>query len=112
MLEVLHHGVFGGAAVAGAGADLFPGSVEDLVYFLLGDVVGGELRVGEDGFELADQVGGGDDSALPKSRRSSMVPASTMETYMMALRGEYCIAILVAPVSSVASWDSSSCQEE
>ena len=27
----------------------------------LGDVVGGELRVGEDGFEVADEVGGGDD---------------------------------------------------
>ena len=29
--------------------------------WLLRDVVGGELRVGEDGFEVADEVGGGDD---------------------------------------------------
>src|SRR6266481_1642088 len=41
LLEVLHHGVLVGAAVAGSGADLLPGSVEDLVNFLLGDVVGG-----------------------------------------------------------------------
>ena len=41
-----------------------------------------------------------------------MVPASTMETYMMALRGEYCMAIFVAPVRRVSSWASSSCQEE
>jgi hypothetical protein len=39
----------------------FPGGVEDLVDAFLGDVVGGELLVGEDGFELADEVGGGDD---------------------------------------------------
>ncbi len=40
------------------------------------------------------------------------MPASTMETYMMALRGEYCMAILVAPVSMASSLASSSCQEE
>ena len=61
LLEVLHHGVFVGAAAAGAGADLFPAGVEDGVDGFLGDVVGGELRVGEDGFEVADEVGGGDD---------------------------------------------------
>ncbi len=60
-LKVLHHGEFGGAAVAGAGADLFPGGVEDLVDVFLRDVVGGELRVGEDGFEMADEIGGGDE---------------------------------------------------
>jgi hypothetical protein len=49
---------------------------------------------------------------LPSSRSTSTVPASTSETYMMALRGEYCMAILVAPVSIAASSASSSCQEE
>ena len=29
---------------------------------------------------------------LPISRSTSTVPASTMDTYMMALRGEYCMA--------------------
>ena len=40
--------------------------------------------------------------SLPRERRSSTVPASTIATYMMALRGEYCMAILVAP-SSIAA---------
>ena len=30
---------------------------------------------------------------LPRQRRNSTVPASTMETYMMALLGEYCMAM-------------------
>ncbi len=30
---------------------------------------------------------------LPSPRRNSTVPASTMETYMMALLGEYCMAM-------------------
>ena len=31
------------------------------------------------------------------------MPASTMETYMMALRGEYCMAIFSAPLSMASS---------
>jgi hypothetical protein len=34
---------------------------EDAVDLLLGGVVGGDLGFGEDGFELADEVGGADD---------------------------------------------------
>ena len=49
---------------------------------------------------------------LPMPRSTSTVPASTMETYMMALRGEYCMAMLVAPASRVSSSASSSCQLE
>ena len=41
--------------------DLLPASFEDGVELLLGFVVGGDLGFGEDGFELADEVGGGDD---------------------------------------------------
>src|SRR5205085_1773261 len=52
-LKKLHHGVFGGAAVAGAGADLFPGGVQNLVDVFLRDVVGRELSIGEDSFEVA-----------------------------------------------------------
>ena len=33
---------------------------------------------------------------LPIPRRNSTVPASTIETYMIALLGEYCMAILCA----------------
>ena len=50
--------------------------------------------------------------SLPMPRSSSTVPASTMETYMMALRGEYCMAIFVAPASMASSLCSSSCQDE
>ena len=31
---------------------------------------------------------------LPRERRNSTVPASTMETYMMSLLGEYCMAMV------------------
>ncbi len=41
-----------------------------------------------------------------------MVPASTIETYMMALRGLYCMAMVVWPSSMAASSRSSSCHEE
>jgi hypothetical protein len=50
--------------------------------------------------------------SLPRERRSSMVPASTSETYMMALRGEYCMAIFVCAGEDGFELDSSSCQEE
>ena len=36
---------------------------------LLRGVVGGDLRVGEDGFELADEVGGGDDLLADAAER-------------------------------------------
>ena len=103
--------MLGSAAAAGARADLFPGRVEDLVDGLLRDIMCRDLRIGKDGFEVADEVRRADD-LFAEVRRSSTVPASTIETYMMALRGEYCIAIFVAPVSRVWSCDSSSCQEE
>ena len=41
--------------------DLLPAFGEDAVDLFLGGVVGGDLGVGEDGFELADEVGGADD---------------------------------------------------
>ena len=47
--------------VAGAGADVLPGFGQDAVDFLLRGVVRGDLVVGEDGLELGDEVGGGDD---------------------------------------------------
>ena len=37
-------------------------------------------------------------TCLPMERTSSTVPASTMATYMMALRGEYCMAMVVGAV--------------
>src|ERR1035437_1818030 len=37
--------------------------------------------------------------SLPSPRRNSTVPASTIETYMMSLLGEYCIATVCAPES-------------
>ena len=46
---------------AGAAADLLPPGGEDLVDMLLRNVVGSQLRVGEDRLEVADQVGGADD---------------------------------------------------
>jgi hypothetical protein len=55
------HGEFVSGGGANQGAHLLPGFGEDAVDFLLGDVVGGDLVVGEDGFELADKVGGADD---------------------------------------------------
>src|SRR5262249_18709568 len=59
-LKELHHGVFGCAAVGGAAGDLFPCSVEDLVDMFLRDIVGRELGIGEDSFEVTDEVGGSD----------------------------------------------------
>ena len=40
---------------------MLPGSGEDGVDGLLGGGVGGDLIGGEDGFKLADEIGGGDD---------------------------------------------------
>ena len=66
-LEELDDGVFVGAACADAGADLAPAFGEDGVELALGFVVGGDLGVGEDGFEVADEVGGGDDLLVEAS---------------------------------------------
>jgi hypothetical protein len=41
--------------------------------------------------------------SLPRERRNSTVPASTMETYMMAFLGEYCMARRRVPASMVSS---------
>jgi hypothetical protein len=61
-LEEFDDGEFVSAAVgADAGADLAPAFGEDVVEAALGFVVGGDLGFGEDGFEVADQVGGRDD---------------------------------------------------
>ena len=49
---------------------------------------------------------------LPSPRKNSTVPASTIETYMMALLGEYCIAIRRASKSTASSPAASSCQLE
>ena len=58
---------------------------------------------------------------LPRPRRNSTVPASTIETYMMALLGEYCMATVwaferigSAPCPVPANWsteDFSPCSE-
>jgi hypothetical protein len=60
-LEVLDHGDLAGARGAGAAADLYEGFGEEGVDAATGFKVGFELLVGEDGFKLADEIGGGDD---------------------------------------------------
>ena len=49
---------------------------------------------------------------LPRLRKKSTVPASTMETVIMALLGEYCMATVRAPPSSASRPRASSCQLE
>ena len=51
------------AAVRGAQttADFLPAFLEDFVDGFLRDGVAGDLFLGEDGFKLADEVGGADD---------------------------------------------------
>ncbi len=63
VVEVFDHAELVGviAACADSAAHLFPAGFEDGVELLLRLVVGGDLGFGEDGFELADEVGGGDD---------------------------------------------------
>ena len=64
--EELDHGELGElAGRAGGGtqsaADLAPGLLQNDVDGALGGLVAGDLLLVEDGFELADQVGGADD---------------------------------------------------
>src|ERR1019366_4928185 len=62
-LDVVELGVGCGAALrrAEAASDLLPSFGEEGVDGLLCDGMGGDLVGGEDGFELADEVGGADD---------------------------------------------------
>ena len=91
--------------------DLAPGLGDDGVDGALRDGVSGNLIRAEDGFKLADEVGGTDD-LFASERRNSMVPASTMETYMMSLLGEYCMAMRRKPASMASRPAWSSCQLE
>ena len=60
--EKLDDAVFVDAAAAADGfADALPAGGEDAVEAFLRRIVRGDLVFGEDGFELADEVGGADD---------------------------------------------------
>jgi len=99
-LRMLEFGVR--ARLAGAGpqaiADLLPSLGQNDIDGPLRRNVAGDLLVAQNCLKLADQIGRADD-LLAQPARNSTVPASTRETYMMALLGEYCMASVRAPAS-------------
>ncbi len=112
----LHHVEFSdlaGLSLGGAqaSANFLPALIENFVDGHLRDGVADDLLFREHGFELADEVGGAHD-LFAELRRNSTVPASTIETYMMSLLGEYCMAMRSRSSSIASRPEASSCQLE
>ena len=92
-----------GALAGHALADELERAILDPIQPLGRGHVGRQRRVGPDRLEALREIAGGHDFDAAAARTASTVPASTRETYGIALPGEYSIATRRRPASSAFS---------